>query len=252
MDRQYVIKSNVNGIKHNTLHLKYDPKRLKITENKEEVEIGAEKNKLVPTDVGIEIDHFLEDNFHYIVDKNFTALMENDLDSIADGDKKRLEVLSMFWDSFKKDLNATKAQPVAASSKKMLKTEEKTLQYGGKSYIIRIAKYGPVIQFEETGQKKYINIKSYLTLTKKEYLDINEEDIRFMTSLPKQVLKYKSKPVMLVSGPYGLYLKYEDKNLSITKGLTHNLLNSVSLTEKEMDEVIAYHLQKKKAPTESE
>ena len=237
IDRQYVIKSNVNGTKQETVHIKYDPKRTKMTQQKDTIEIGAEKNKLVPTVIGNEIDSFLENSFPYIVDKNFTAVMENDLDSIAEGHKEKLEVLNTFWGKFNQDLSIK----LATKNKTILKTEQNAIDVDGKSYIIRIAKYGPVIQFD----KNYINLKSYLTLTKKEYMDIGENDIRFLISLPRQMIKYKGHPVLLTSGPYGLYLKYDGKNLSISKSTALDLVNGQSLKEKDMDKILDYHSKKK-------
>jgi len=56
------------------------------------VVIGKEKNKIVPTDIGIQINNFLEGNFSEIMDIKFTAKMERLLDKIATGDKKWYKV----------------------------------------------------------------------------------------------------------------------------------------------------------------
>lgn len=244
IERQYVVKSNINGVKYSITNIAYDPYQQKIIKKEEEVEIGAEQNKLVATDIGIEIDNFLENTFHYIVDKNFTAVMENDLDMIARGDKQRLEVLTTFWESFSKDLSKVKLD-TSNNIKKNLKTEENIIEYEGKSYTIRLAKYGPVIQYDDQGTKKYINLKSYLSLTKKEYTNINKEDIKFMMSLPKQLMNYKNDNVILAIGQYGLYLKYNNKNLSIPKRIAFDFIKGVSFSEKTMDEIYAYHMKKK-------
>jgi DNA topoisomerase-1 len=89
-ERKYVLKSNIEGDKKTVEHIKFIPKTSKITIEKDTTMVGADKTKIVPTDIGIEIDKFLEKHFEYIVDKNFTASMENDLDNIAEGTKKKM------------------------------------------------------------------------------------------------------------------------------------------------------------------
>ena len=46
---------------------------------------GADKGKLLPTDVGIVVNDFLVDQFPNIVDYNFTARVEEEFDTIAKG-----------------------------------------------------------------------------------------------------------------------------------------------------------------------
>ena len=52
---------------------------------------------LVPSWLAFAVTRLLEENFHWLVDYDFTASMEEDLDAIAAGDKNRVEWLSRFY-----------------------------------------------------------------------------------------------------------------------------------------------------------
>ena len=84
--RGYVEKGNKSGTtrKYNILTLNNG--NIIAKEGKENV--GAEKAKLLPTDIGIVVNDFLLDFFPEIMDYNFTATVEKDFDEIADGKRE--------------------------------------------------------------------------------------------------------------------------------------------------------------------
>jgi topoisomerase IA-like protein len=59
---------------------------------------------------------------------------------------------------------------------------------------------------------------------RKELTDINKDDIRFLTRLPKQVGIYERKPVNMVYGPFGLYIKYDGRNVGLLTGTIMKLI----------------------------
>ncbi len=61
---------------------------------------------LKPTDTGMVVSSFLEKNFNSYISDSFTAKMENDLDSIAQGKKKYLDILNEFYTPFKKGISS--------------------------------------------------------------------------------------------------------------------------------------------------
>jgi DNA topoisomerase-1 len=254
-ERKYVLKSNIEGDKKTVEHIKFIPKTSKITIEKDTTMVGADKTKIVPTDIGIEIDKFLEKHFEYIVDKNFTASMENDLDNIAEGTKKKNDVLNLFWEKFNGDLSLIDNGP--KEKKIVLKTEQTEIDVDGQKYIVRLAKFGPVLQFIKPGAISktnskgkdepiytYIPLKGYLLLLKKQYIDIDENDIEFLTTLPRELMKIKNVHVMLTIGPFGLYLKYDGKNVSITKKFAYKIIKKENFDNKEILDMIEYNANK--------
>lgn len=212
-EKTYVIKTDISGEQKQTTNIIYKPGK-PISEQVSHVLIGAEKTRMVPTEIGKEIDVYLSDKFPYIVDKTFTSTLEGDLDLIAEGDRQKIEVLNVFWSRFGKDVlregGDLKGQP-----KKKLETESKEYVLNGVAYKVRIAKYGPVIEYLVDGQKKYIGITQYLKYMKKEYTDIDTNDISFLLRFPIMKKTSKGENVQFLMGPYGIYLKSSKGNHKI-------------------------------------
>jgi len=233
-EKTYVIKANIKGETKSTIDYVYAPSTKKVKDVTGTVEVGGELSKVKPTEIGLQIDEYLDKNFEYIVNPNFTAYMESDLDHIAEGDKTRSDVLNVFWDRLKKDLAVQDATKV---KKTVLKTEGKDVTVSGKTYTLRIAKYGPVIQYDSN---KYINLKPYLALVKKQYTDINEDDISFLTKLPRDVGNVEGKPVSLMYGQYGLYVRHDGKNVAMTKKMAYAFLKNEDVELADIKSAIDY------------
>ncbi|MEW6194754.1 MAG: type I DNA topoisomerase [Bacteroidota bacterium] len=65
--------------------------------------------KLIPTDIGKKVNSILVKNFPDIFNVNFTAKMEEELDSIAEGEIEYLQVLNDFYGPFSKSLKEVEA-----------------------------------------------------------------------------------------------------------------------------------------------
>ncbi len=66
--------------------------------------VRLEDKRFFPEDVAEVVTDKLVEHFAEIVDVNFTARMEEELDEIAEGDAQRVLVLRDFWDPFREDL----------------------------------------------------------------------------------------------------------------------------------------------------
>lgn len=60
-----------------------------------------EKKRFVPTDVGMIVNRFLTQHFTQYVDYDFTAKLEDQLDSIARGEQEWIPLMENFWTPFK-------------------------------------------------------------------------------------------------------------------------------------------------------
>ncbi|MDP1845217.1 MAG: type I DNA topoisomerase [Candidatus Moranbacteria bacterium] len=63
-----------------------------------------EEKKLFPLEIGLLVNDLLVEHFPKIVDSQFTAGMEKDLDEIAEGNKKWVPVIKAFYEPFHKNL----------------------------------------------------------------------------------------------------------------------------------------------------
>lgn len=70
--------------------------------------IDQSEKKLIPTDLGKKVNSVLVHNFPKILDVNFTAKMEEELDMVASKTNNYLQVLEDFYHPFSKQLNKVK------------------------------------------------------------------------------------------------------------------------------------------------
>src|SRR5690606_6238833 len=107
---------------------------------------GAERSKLFPTDIGIMVNDFLVEHFQNIVDFNFTATVEKEFDDIAQGLKEWTMMLKDFYTPFHKDVENTLETAERASHERELGIDPAT----GKKIIVRVGRFGPLVQIGST------------------------------------------------------------------------------------------------------
>ncbi len=99
-----------------------------------------DQKRLRPTDIGTLVNDILVEHFPKIVDLEFTARMEEDLDNIASGKKKWQPVIKEFWEPFKENLDK-KSEELNKKEITMEKTELKCPRCG-KDLVVRMGRYG--------------------------------------------------------------------------------------------------------------
>ncbi len=174
--RGYVIKRNVPGEKVKFKQLTV--KNGKLVEGVKEETVGSEKNKLVPTDMGIVVTDFLKKYFAEIIDYNFTANVEQDLDKIADGKQDWVKVIDSFYKHFHKIVETTTKEAVKEKRERLLGQDPET----GKNVYAKIGRYGPIIQLGDTGDDetpKFASIPKHMhidQITLEEALELLSKD----------------------------------------------------------------------------
>ena len=99
-----------------------------------------EDRRLWPTTIGTVVNSLLMEHFPQIVDYEFTAEMEKDLDNIANGEKEWKPIIKNFYGPFKKEVDLKEKE---LDKKKI--TEEKTdevCEKCGKPMVIKIGRFG--------------------------------------------------------------------------------------------------------------
>lgn len=97
LDKRYVMITNVPGIKKDSMVYSIDNTTNDISQTKTIITIGQENKKLVPTKAGISVTDYMLATFAELVDYDFTAKLETQLDKICDGKKTKFDVLSPFY-----------------------------------------------------------------------------------------------------------------------------------------------------------
>ena len=67
--------------------------------------VGANKGKLIPTDIGSIVNDFLVSNFKNIFDYSFTAKVEQSFDLIAEGSVDWTKMIKGFYANFHKTVS---------------------------------------------------------------------------------------------------------------------------------------------------
>src|SRR5215213_864021 len=102
-----------------------------------------EEKRLLPTDIGIQVNDLMIQYFPDIVDLKFTARMEEDLDMIASGQAEWAEVMHEFYHPFAEDVKKAQAEmPVTKSEPEPI--GRKCPEDGGE-LVIRYGRFGKFI-----------------------------------------------------------------------------------------------------------
>ena len=103
--------------------------------------VNRERGRLLPTDVGRLVNHLLIHGFPNIVDVEFTARMEEQLDSIADGEVAWGQTLGQFYPPFQIALTEAPDKMYEARKAMEEESDEKCEKCGG-NMIIKWGRYG--------------------------------------------------------------------------------------------------------------
>ena len=104
--------------------------------------VTIEKKRFTPTELGSRVTEMLSINLPKIMDTKFTALMEEDLDKVAQGEMERDALLKEFYDSFSQDLEKFKGD---TSRQNTVPTDVTCPQCEKEKLVIRIGKTGEFI-----------------------------------------------------------------------------------------------------------
>ncbi|MBI5825293.1 MAG: type I DNA topoisomerase [Chloroflexi bacterium] len=99
--------------------------------------------RLIPTDTGIQVNDLMVQYFPEVVDLNFTAHMEEDLDKIADGEMTWTDAIREFYEPFSEDIKKAQAEmPVTKSGPEPI---GRACPDCGRELVIRYGRFGKFI-----------------------------------------------------------------------------------------------------------
>ena len=207
-DRGYVKRDNVKGrpIKCTNFELIDD----EIEERSEEKEFGNENNKLVIQPTGVMVMEFLIKHFGDIVEYKYTEVMESNLDLVAKGEMKRDEICRSCVNELDDIIKLLETTENAVVRKPGIKIDE--------HHMYVVAKYGPVIKQTIGDVVKFIPVRSDIDVAKLEAGEYELADlVDTIANLDgKNLGKYKGKDVFLKKGKFGLFVKWNGKNCSMS------------------------------------
>ena len=208
--RGYVVKENREGGKRGYVQLKLEKGEIVRKELSEHV--GKEKNKLSPTDIGMLVTDYLDQQFTDVMDYNFTAMVEKEFDEIAEGDKSWVDMIRKFYEKFHSTVDrALESQPVRSSQPHLLGTDPKS----GKPVYVKIGRFGPVAQIGDADDAEK---PRFASLRKGQLIaSITLEEALDLFTLPRTVGEFEEKEVVIGIGRFGPYERHDGKFVSLGK-----------------------------------
>ena len=230
--REYVEKSELTGTKRDYLQLILAENGLE--EEKLSETTGADKNKLIPTDIGVVVNGFLTEHFNDILDFNFTASVEEQFDQIAQGQEVWTEMLGRFYSEFHPHLKEVEENSDRATGERALGEDPKS----GKPIIARIGRYGPMIQIGNTEDEEK---PRFASLRKGQSIDtISLEEALELFKLPRALGEYKGEKIEANIGRFGPYVRYKTTFASIKEAdgddpMTIELERAIEIMEAKLE-----------------
>lgn len=163
--RNYVEIKDIEGkkIKVNKYFVKYENKKSIEKETKDLI-IGKESKKLVPTLLGINITNFLELYFNKLMDYQFTANMEKELDDIAEGTINKFKMINEFYKYIMLCIDKIKPVEIIYPANPAIIIDV----YDNKEIILLNGKYGKYLTYDN----KKFNLKQLAIELKLEETDL--------------------------------------------------------------------------------
>lgn len=224
LNRGYIEKVDIEGVEKEVDVIKLDSEGIK--ESKETETTSGDKSKLIPTHLADVTTDFLVKYFQSIVNANFTAEAEEQLDSIAEGKLAWKDSLSAFYKTFHPLIESAKgASRSEASQSKVLGVDPKTK----KPVIARYGRFGLMLQIGETTEEEKPRFAPFPNGARLDTITLDEALEMF--KLPRLVGKTTDgKEIMANIGRYGPYIQIEKTFVSIKP------LDPFEITEEEARE----------------
>lgn len=174
--------------------------------------VELDRKRFIPTDVGRIVNKFLTEHFTDYVDYDFTAKLEDELDSIARGERDWVPVLEKFWKDFdskvkEKEENVTRKEAVQA---RQLGTDPKS----GRPVTVRMGRYGPFVQIgerEDEEKPKFAGLKPGQRMD-----TITLDEALPLFKLPRKLGETPAgEEVEANIGRFGPYIRFDKKFASL-------------------------------------
>ena len=208
-NRSYVEKADrpADVRQYNVLKLKNG----KITDEIKNENTGAEKNKLFPTDIGMVVTDFLIEYFPDVLNYNFTANVEKEFDSIADGNIQWTKSIDDFYTSFHPKVEDVMANSERQSGERILGVDPAS----GRQLSVKIGRFGPLAQIGTAEEEEKPVFASLLRTQSIE--SITFEEALELFKLPRQIGEYEGKEMTAAIGRFGPYIRHNSAFYSLGK-----------------------------------
>ena len=206
LDKNYAVIKDNPGVDTEVLHF-YLKKNEPLEEKTNIIQYGSDKAKINPTQIGIIVNDYLSKYFDQLINYEFTASMEADLDKVSLGDNVWQDIVQLTYNKIKYSIDNSPKSVIKDNYSRELGINPTN----NRIIDVYIGQYGPVLreQNSEPGCKpRFISIKDY------NLDDFTLEQALKLLKYPYVIGTYEDKDIILDKGRFGLYIKYDSKNFS--------------------------------------
>jgi DNA topoisomerase-1 len=178
----------------------------------------------MPTDTGIVVNDFLTEYFPDVLNYNFTASVEKEFDTIAEGEMNWTDFIDRFYKVFHPIVEKTSAVKTEHKvGERELGTDPKT----GLPVFVKIGRFGPVVQLGAANPDDKAFKPQFASLMKGQSIEtITLEESLRLFELPRTVGDYEGKTIVAGVGRFGPFVRHDDKFISIPKGLNPQTIST--------------------------
>jgi len=211
--REYVEKGDRKGTERKYRMLTLHDGKI---ESGEKTELtGADKGKLLPTDIGVVVNDFLTEYFPDILNYNFTANVEQQFDDIAEGKTVWNDEIDHFYKLFHPVVESALALRLEHKvGERVLGTDPKS----GRPVSVKIGRFGPLVQIgtpEDTEKPLFASLLKGQSMS-----TIALEEALKLFDLPRTLGDFEGKTVVVGIGRFGPYIRHDGKYVSLPKEFT--------------------------------
>lgn len=217
--RGYVVKKSIVGQKVSAVTLTLENGQ--ITSSTRQETIGADKNKLFPSQTAYELIKFMFTYFDDVIDYDFTASLEKQFDKIALGVVSWTDMMHEFYDDFHSKVNIAldQAEDTPAEQESIIgvcPTTQAAITIGN-------GKYGHFVKLA-TNPPKLSNIPKHIN-----YKNIDLNTALLLLLLPKKLGQYLDHDIIATYGKNGGYLKCNNQYINLKNGEPEQIKLSAAL-----------------------
>jgi len=238
--REYVTRGDCKGTERS--YVIDTLKGTKISHRNKTEMAGHEKARLMPTDVGMVVNDFLQEHFPDIMDYNFTARVEQQFDSIADGKEE--------WEGMMRQFDSKLDPAVERVKNERMEHKAGERQLGtdpasGRPVCVKIGRFGPVVQIGVAGEEEKPRFSQLPKGMSMETISLDEALELFR--LPRTLGEFEGSDVVIGAGKYGPYVLHNKAYTSLPKTadpLTIGLDEAIELIRRKREQDAKRHLRK--------
>ena len=212
-NRNYTINTDIDSTDktQKCISLKDDD----IKEYDEISKTGIQKKRIVVTDLGTLVNNYLYGVLPDMLNTNFTANVENDLDMVSNGSMDWYDVIKKIYEIFNPIIIDQMGYKMGNKVGDKQSNDTILCRYNGENVLLKNGKYGEYLRY---GKQNY-NIQGYLRYKKIEADMIKLDDFETIVQFPKKICKHKNLDICIHIGPYGYYMRYGKKNIKIDQDM---------------------------------